>query len=501
MVDFPRALRHLVGQDLKHDVWVPDVLRFEDDLGRRDGLLSAAAARLDLEEPFDRATSVPVPKSPFFPRNAIDLSLADRLAYQAVVGAFDKEVHAQIAECSYAARPARKPGDFLANGRDLWLLWRKDVISAIGDDGPWMVETDITAFFDFVKHELLLPELQQLGVDTALIGPLREMLRTWTVTPNTGLPQGPNASRLLANFYLAPIDAAMQLLPRVRYFRYMDDIRIVGSSRAGVIEALQVLDVECRRRGLALSTRKTKLLNGDDAVASMEERSLDALQYAFDSGEEDERAVRKDLLRLFRKALQKDGTIDTRHARFSLSRLFRMRDRGAIGSVLGSLEFLAPLRDLVPKYLSPWLRQPRVVRELTRFLEDPERNTSPFLSTWLMAAMTDMPAPLPSAWVNYARSIAFDRAQASFHRAVALNAVALGKQSRDLTSIEDVATGEFDPEIVRAAVVALKRSSALTRITASRASRIPGIEHTVAHLRGLADLPSLIFSGRRTPPR
>lgn len=500
-VDLGRALTHLRSQDLKHDVWVPDALRFEDDLQRRDPLFASAAARLDLEEPFDPATSVPVPKSPFFPRNAVDLSLTDRLAYQAVVGAFDHLVHSQMTDSSYAARPARRAEFFLANGRDLWLAWREHIIVSIYEDGPWMVETDITAFFDFIKHELLLPELQHLGVDNSLINPLREMLRTWSVTPNTGLPQGPNASRLLGNFYLAPVDAAMRRLPRVKYFRYMDDIRIVGSSRAAVIEALQVLDAECRRRGLALSTRKTMLHSGPAAISSLEESELDAIQYAFDSGDEDEPALRKQLLRLFRKALQKDGTIDTRHARFSLNRLFRMRDRGAIGSVLANLEFLAPLRDLVPKYLFPWLRQPRVIRELSRFLRDPERNTSSFLSTWLMAAMTDLPPPLPAEWIDYARAIAFDRSQPSFHRSVAINLVALDKQTRDISNVEDIASGEFDPEIVRAAVVALARTRKLTKTVAARASRIPGLGGTISYLRGVSDLPSLLFSGRRTPLR
>ena len=134
------------------------------------------------------------------------------------------------------------------------MRWRHDVVDSIRTDGPWMAETDISAYFDFVKHELLLPELITLGADPSIIDRLREMLRVWGITPNTGLPQGPNASRLLGNFYLNPVDAAMDQHPGIRYFRYMDDIRIVGSSRATVIAALQTLISECRRRGLALST-------------------------------------------------------------------------------------------------------------------------------------------------------------------------------------------------------------------------------------------------------
>lgn len=364
-----------------------------------------------------------------------------------------------------------------------------------------MAETDITAFFDFIKHELLLPELSQLGVDHNVVSALREMLRTWSTTPNTGLPQGPNASRLLANFYMAPIDVVMDALPDVRYFRFMDDIRLVGQSRASVIAALQVLDGECRRRGLALSTKKTELRKGSAAVKSMEDTELDALQYAFDAETEDEEELRRQLRDLFKKSLRRDGSVDTRRARFSLGRLFRLRDNAVLRRVLEQLEALAPLREIVPKYLHPWLRRPSVQRELTTFLRDPERNTSSFLSTWLMAVMTDLEPPLPDEWITYARAVATDRGQPAFHRTVALNVLALSPHGRDITSVEDVIAHEYDSEVVRASVVALARVGRLTRPVEARAGRVRGMETTTDYLRGKSDLPSLVFHSRRVPIR
>lgn len=501
VVDLNRALVHLRSQDLKQDVWVPDVLRHEDDLARPETVLAAAAAKLDLDEPFDPPAFVPVPKSPVFPRNAVDLSLGDRLAYQAAVGACAPAIWSRTSISAYSARPSTRSMYFLANGRDAWLEWKRDVVLAVGSDGPWMAETDITAFFDFIKHELLLPELGQLGVDHNVISALREMLRTWSTTPNTGLPQGPNASRLLANFYMAPIDVVMDALPDVRYFRFMDDIRLVGQSRASVIAALQLLDGECRRRGLALSTKKTELHKGGAAVKSMEDTELDALQYAFDAETEDEEELRRQLRDLFKKSLKRDGSVDTRRARFSLGRLFRLRDNAVLRRVLEQLEALAPLREIVPKYLHPWLRRPSVQRELTAFLRDPERNTSTFLSTWLMAVMTDLEPPLPADWITYARGVATDRGQPAFHRTVALNVLALSPHGRDITSVEDVIAHEYDPEVVRASVVALARVGRLTRPLEARAGRVRGIGTTTDYLRGKSDLPSLVFHSRRVPIR
>jgi hypothetical protein len=297
---------------------------------------------------------------------------------------------------------------------------------------------------------------------------------------------------------MAPIDHVMDQLSGVRYFRFMDDIRLVGESRAGVISALQLLDTECRRRGLALSSKKTGLHRGPAAIQSMEDNELDALQYAFSSGSEDDSVLRKQLSNVFKDSLKSDGGVDTRRARFSLVRLFSLRDRAVLRRVLDQMEALAPLRQIVPKYLHPWLRRPYVQRRLTEFLQDTERNTSVFLSTWLMAVMIDLEPPIPDAWIDYARAIACNRAEPTFHRTIGLNLLALSRHSRDLTRIADVISSEYDPEIVRAGVVSLARVGRLTKPIEARARRVQGLESTIEYLHGKTDLPSIVFSGRRT---
>jgi hypothetical protein len=170
-------------------------------------------------------------------------------------------------------------------------------------------------------------------------------------------------------------------------------------------------------------------------------------------------------------------------------------------TVLDRLEALAPLGEIVPEYLHPWMRRKAVQRKLTTYLQEPERNTSSFLSTWLMAAMIDLEPPLPEAWIDYARMIALDPGQSNFHRTVGLNLLALGRHGRDLASIEDVIAREYDPEIVRASLVALARVGRLNRNVEARGRRVRGLESTVNYLRGKSDLPSLVFSSRRIPIR
>jgi hypothetical protein len=226
------------------------------------------------------------------------------------------------------------------------------------------------------------------------------------------------------------------------------------------------------------------------------ESQLDQLAYAFDWGGEDGE-LRTRLRKVFRDATKPPHVFNGRPARFALWRLFKLRDGEILRRVLNNLEFLAMLGWLVPAYLRPWIARPIVQQKIADYLADPDRNLSPYLSTWLMALMLDLPGVLPSAWVTYARGIALDRDEPTYHRAVALNVLCLGRIERDLVHVEEVIRREHDPELVRAAVVGLARVGRLTTLLIARAARLPGLDGTASYLSGRAELPSLILRGER----
>jgi hypothetical protein len=497
LVDLQLSLDQLRMKDLRDDVWVPDVLQFEDLLAKPDRLIREAGDRIDGTSRPESPEIVPVPKSSFFLRNAANLSLVDRLAYHGIVASFAGLIEKQMSDSVYSARLSTRKSVLLRKGLDAFVLWRRDVVTAVCDESLYMIATDITSFFDFVKLEILLPELESIGVDNRLVTSLRTMLKAWSPAPNTGIPQGPDVSRVLGNFYMAAVDHVMDGIEGIQYFRYMDDIRIVGPSRSTVISALQELDSECRRRGLALSTKKTELLHGVHAVRSMQEAELDAFQYWTDAGSGDDLASRKRLATLFRKSVRADGPINARWARFSLWRLFKLRDQSVLSRVLASLEDLSPLGSLIPKYMHPWLRQPSTQRKVNEFLGDAERNTSTYLSTWLLAIMLDVGVGIPSEWIDYSRRVALDPSEPTFHRAMALNVLVLGRKSRDIDAVQELTQHDHDPELVRAALVALRRVDRLTKDVVKHARPSPFLDVTVDRLMKTSDLPSLVFSARR----
>ena len=352
----------MLGVD-ERELWVPDILRHEDVSSNRSDAIATAAARFDGQEPFDAATPVEIPKSSFFTRTGQLLTFADRVAYQAAVAAIAPAIDSKLTENVYSSRLAMDSKEFLLKSRDQWLQWRNDVVADVLLGRTIVIRTDITSFFDSIKHDLLIPELQTLPHGQLVAPRIRDMLRRWTDVPNMSLPQGPNASRVLGNFFLSPVDEAMTVNKSVGYFRYMDDIRITASSRAGAIRALRRLERECRLRGLALSSQKTRLLRGAEAISDFEDDQLSRLQYSFDRGEVDTE-LRKELGLVLRSAVIGQDELHARRARFALWRLFRLRDDRSRNLVLEHLETLAPLGQIVPAYLRPWLSHRRVQRGL-----------------------------------------------------------------------------------------------------------------------------------------
>ncbi|RKT31446.1 excisionase family DNA binding protein [Microbacterium sp. AG1240] len=494
LVDFNSALRHLRDRDLQRDLWIPDVLRFEDDLNDVSWLTDAAAARIDGLAELDPAVPVPVPKSPIFLRNAVNLSLPDRLAYHAVVLAMAPALDAAVGTQAFAARLGNSRRFLKSDGA--YARWKAAVKKKAEEVDGYVVETDVTAYFDCISHTVLMQEVRAVGVPAPLADVLGRMLRTWGVAPGTGLPQGPDASRLLGNFYMKAVDDVMARIPGVSYFRYMDDVRIIAPSRHLAIRALHQFDDECKQRGLVLSTKKTELRTASAALAALQDSALDDAQYEFNHDESSAKS-RRTLSDLFRAAINDDGTVNSRRARFSLYRLRALREKSVLSKVLSNLETVSGLGWNVAAYLAPWLTRPRVGDRIADYLEDPERNTADFLSSWLLAAIADEPRSARPRLVNFARSRAFDRSQPSSQRAIAMQVTALGRQSSDLARLKAVVDREYDPGVVRGALVALRRVDRLDRTTADRAKRLPGMERTIQYLRAHDDLPSMLFGGQR----
>jgi excisionase family DNA binding protein len=499
-LDFASALGQLRHVDLIREVWVPDVVAFRDQLLAPERAVKLASNRIAGAELFDAAVEVEVPKGFFFSRSGLLLSLPDRIAYHAVVGSLAPAIEkGRIKDAVFSAALSPKVNELTRNGVELWLEWRAATEAAIqADQHCVIVDTDITAYFDSIQHRLLLEDVERLSPDGAIARSLRAMLSAWMPVRDLGIPQGPDASRLLGNMYLYPVDEAM-VDGGWPYFRYMDDIRIVAPNRASAIEAIRTLEREIKKRGLNLSAQKTKLVDRAAALDDYANPDFGLINYLVDAGfDSDARAQSR---RMLRSALGKGpGLRDTRKARFSLGRLQRLfdrKDRATVRLVLGRLEDLGQVAKIALQFLLPFLDRQTVREGLAEFVSDPARNYSTYLSTWILALMLEAKKPLPTGWISYARTVARDRNQPGYHRVLAANVLARSGLGHDISWLRRQIREDFDPSLVRGCLVALTRVSQLDKGTREVAlKRFPGLLETIDYLQGRSSLPSLLYADR-----
>lgn len=139
-----------------------------------------------------------------------------------------------------------------------------------------------------------------------------------------GIPQGPEASALLAEVLLADFDA--QTYPDVRYVRYVDDVKLLGKTFSAVDRALLKLDLRCKTLGLVPQAQKIerRRVSNIKTVLKTVPSGLDSLR----GGRRFTRmtaASKRRLLRVLNQSLERrKGELsvkDTTRFRFALYRL------------------------------------------------------------------------------------------------------------------------------------------------------------------------------------
>lgn len=270
--DITEVVRQLKA-DLKDD-WYPDSLGFEDVLK------SDVAAELLTERfhenhglfvPDDRI-ELNIPKKGFVLRYSLEASLPDRLYYQALVGQlvplFDPLLPHQVLNHRYAASGPRAGRYLFKQPIEQWQLFNGYVAQESRTKQVILV-TDVQNYYENIEVDRLIAVLEEniknLKCDAAeksklrrVIAELRRCLHKWCYKLTHGLPQNRDASSVLANLAMLPVDKAM-LGHGYAYYRYMDDIRIAVSTRYEARAALQHLTTELRRLGLNVNSAKTKI--------------------------------------------------------------------------------------------------------------------------------------------------------------------------------------------------------------------------------------------------
>lgn len=186
-------------------------------------------------------------------------TVRDRIVQTAVCFKLSPIFETKFSGHSHGFRPNRGCQTAL---RELW--------EALDEGYEYIVDADISKFFDTVDHEILLAAVNEEIADGKVLYLIRQFLdcgvmqATGELLPQEeGTPQGGPLSPLLANIYLHPLDMALED-DGYRFVRYADDFVVLTRSRSEAEAALELIAQVMQTLKLTLSPTKTRLVHIDD---------------------------------------------------------------------------------------------------------------------------------------------------------------------------------------------------------------------------------------------
>ena len=190
-------------------------------------------------------------------------TLEDKILQRAVVMLLEPIYEQDFAGGSYGFRPGRGAHQALEQ------LWK----NTMNTDGGWILEVDISKFFDTLDHGHLRKFVQRRVRDGVLLRLIGKWLHAGVMEsgqvsyPEAGSPQGGVISPLLANVYLHYVldtwfseDVQPRLKGKAYLIRYADDFVIGFTDEQDARRVMEVLPKRFGKYGLKVHPEKTRLL-------------------------------------------------------------------------------------------------------------------------------------------------------------------------------------------------------------------------------------------------
>jgi group II intron reverse transcriptase/maturase len=236
---------------------------YEQDLeGNLRSLLERAKSGSYFAPPV-RRVHIPKAGSPEQTRPIGIPTLEDKVLQRAVVMLLEPIYEQDFHPGSYGFRPGRGAHQALEQLRE----------QLMATHGGWVLEVDISKFFDTLDHAHLREFVQQRVRDGVLLRLIGKWLNAGVMEagqvsyPEAGSPQGGVISPMLANVYLHYVldtwferEVQPRLKGKAFLIRYADDFVIGFTEEQDARRAMEVLPKRFERYGLTIHPTKTRLV-------------------------------------------------------------------------------------------------------------------------------------------------------------------------------------------------------------------------------------------------
>ncbi|MFF5980371.1 RNA-directed DNA polymerase [Streptomyces olindensis] len=320
---------------------------------------------------------VDYPKNDISVRPLARFSAPDRLVYDAIVFEISPELDQFRHPSVYSYRWNHRDGRPIFWRRS-WTQMRRRARATLWSNWDFkMASLDVSSFYEHVDVELLSDDLAMVSSNEEAVGRITTFLKKFqSINHAWGLPQGSDASGILANVYLAPVDEFLQR-HELPFFRYSDDITIFDESWNALRDALIEVNRIFRSKRLSMSSHKTAIIDFQEAI---EEEVLSARKASIDqavhSGEPE---AEVDVHSYFDEVISADKP-NASDLKFALNRLRDMADDYAVGWCLDNLRFVAyASREIFAYFAECGYRQPQIRRRLEEFMHSSESASYPYI--------------------------------------------------------------------------------------------------------------------------
>ena len=206
---------------------LPDLLKQHGENIRqklRNGTyIPASVKRVDIPKPNGGTRMLGIP------------TVLDRTIQQAIVMVIEDAFEPQFSEHSYGFRKSRNAQQAVQAAQQY-----------VKDGHTWVVETDLSKFFDRVNHDILMSRIAKVIDDKPMLKLIRRYLNTGimengvVIPREEGVPQGSPLSPLLSNIMLTELDWELERRG-LKFCRYADDCNVYVKSEKAAERVLASL--------------------------------------------------------------------------------------------------------------------------------------------------------------------------------------------------------------------------------------------------------------------